>query len=143
MTMCTIMKMQVNFTLNETKVNSLKISLRKIFLDKSKTEVLDTLEKVILAAIDGIDNDIIHTVLVISARKWEKMTVKPINSFRFMHADDRMKAFDQIIGLFIAALGDIILEQPEQELSSKIRKVLLTNYKEYLEDEGYVVTYKF
>ncbi len=137
------MKVQVNFTLDETKVNSLKISLRKIIFDKSKTEVLDTLEKVILESIDGINNQIIHTVLVVSAREWEKMTVKPINSFRFMHADDRMKAFDQIIGLFIAALGDIIIEQPEQELSSKIRKTILTNYKDYLESEGYVVNYKF
>ena len=133
--------MSVRFELEQGKVNSVLISSRKIMLNKGQLEVLEKLIGCVTTAMPSIEQGTIEALMKNACRDWEKQTVRPINEFRFIHANERMKSFDEIFSYYVARLNNVLVEQLSEEVTAFLRSVVLTNYKDYLEAEGYVVDY--
>ncbi|MHA1408611.1 MAG: hypothetical protein ACTSSG_14695 [Candidatus Heimdallarchaeaceae archaeon] len=107
--------MSVKFELDQGKVNTLKINLRKRVLNKVQSEILD--------------------------RDWEMERKLLLNDFRFMHVNDRIKEFDYIFAYFIKRLRETLTYELDDETVDFLRKSVLTNYRDFLGSEGYVVDY--
>lgn len=133
--------MSVRFELKQDKVNSVLISSRKIMLNKGQLEILEMLIGCVTTAMPSIEQGTIEALMRNACRDWEKQTVRPINEFRFIHANERMKSFDEIFSYYVARLNDVLVEQLSEEVVDFLRNAALTNYKDYLEAEGYVVDY--
>ena len=133
--------MSVSFDFDQGKTNSVKISSRKIMLNKGQLEIFEKLMDCISNAMPSIDESTIESVLKASVREWEKEKIRPINEFRFIHANERMKSFDEIYTFFMDKLGEILVDSIHTETIVFLRTAVLTNYKDFLEAEGYVVDY--
>ena len=132
----------MTFEINEAKYNPLKLSVKKIIIPKGQEEIIDRLKGCISAALIGLSKEVIYTLLVLAKREWEKANMKPLNDFRFMHVNERIKAFDSMIKTFIVHLNSVLISPLEESQQAFLRKNALTNYKDILETEGYVVTYE-
>jgi hypothetical protein len=133
--------MSVTFELDEGKVNAVKISIRKRILNKKQTEIIDIFTDCIFNAMPSISREILRAILILSSRDWEMNRALPLNDFNFMHVNDRIKEFDNIYGFFIARIKDLLLEELDEETIDFLRKASLTNYRDFLGSEGYVVDY--
>ena len=133
--------MSGRFELNEGKVNALKISVRKRILNKVQTEIIENFTNCIYNALPSIERDTLKNIVIVATRDWEMARVLPLNDFNFMHVNDRIKEFDNIYGLFISRLQDILIEQLDDETVDFLRKAVLTCYRDFLGSEGYVVDY--
>lgn len=134
--------MSVTFELDQGKINSVLVSSRKIMLNKGQVEIFEKLFDCVYNTMPSINKQTIEAILKLSCRDWEKEKVKPINEFRFIHANERMKAFDEIIIQFFLRFREILVDSLDAETVAFLRNAILTNYKDFLEAEGYVVDYK-
>ena len=85
----------------------------------------------------------IYTILLKTTREWEIEEKQRLNNFKFIHVNERMKAFDKIFSYFITTLNDLLFEAVDEQTTNFLRKATLTNYKDVLEAEGYVVSFQF
>ena len=134
--------MSVTFELDQGKLNAAIISSRKIMLNKGQLEVLEKLKDCIHTAMPSLGDNAVDALMKAACRDWEKEYVRPINDFRFIHVDERMAAFYQIFMFFIRRLNDLLIEQMDSHTVIFLRNSCLINFKDFLEAEGYVVTYK-
>ena len=134
--------MSVTFQLDQGKVNAVLISSRKIMLNKGQVEIFEKLLDCITNILPSLNIQTLDAVLKLSCRDWEKEKVRPINEFRFIHANERMKAFDEILIQFFLRLSELLTDSLNPETVSFLRSAALTNYKDFLEAEGYVVDYQ-
>lgn len=130
------------FEINAGKLNALKLSARKIILTKSQQEVVDQLVDCTATVLPNIDRDTIALLLKVACREWEILMKKPINDFRFIHVNERMKGFSEIFSIFLAKLGEILVDPLDENTMKYLKTSVLKNYKDFLEAEGYVVTYE-
>jgi len=135
--------MSQKFDCDQEKVNILKISTRNLIPDKVKADILTKLTECVLTAIPLLDRDFIYTILLKTTREWEIEEKQRLNNFKFIHVNERMKAFDKIFDFFIASLNDLLFEALDEQTANFLRKATLTNYKDVLEAEGYVVSFQF
>jgi hypothetical protein len=133
--------MSVTFELDEGKVNAVKISIRKRILNKKQTEIIDIFTDCIFNAMPSISRETLRAILILSTRDWEMNRALPLNDFNFMHVNDRIKEFDNIYGFFIARIKDLLIDELDEEIIDFLRKASLTNYRDFLGSEGYVVDY--
>jgi len=133
--------MSVTFELDQGKTNAVIISSRKIMLNKGQIEIFEQLLACVSNAMPRVSKSTLDAVLKLSCRDWEKEKVRPINEFRFIHANERMKAFDEILVPFFSRFREILVHSLNDETVSFLRNAALTNYKDFLEAEGYVVDY--
>ncbi len=134
--------MSQKFDCDNEKVNILKISTRNLIPDKVKADILTKLTECVLTAIPLLDRDLIHSILLKTSREWEIEEKQRLNNFKFIHVNERMKAFDKIFIYFITTLNDILFEIVDEQTTIFLRNATLTNYKDVLEAEGYVVSYQ-
>ncbi len=120
----------------------MKIAIRNIIFNKSQMETIDEWRGCMLPALLELDKDTVHTILIHEIREWEKMAMKRINDLKFLNPNDRMKAFDQVVGLFIARLNNAIVNPVSNDEAKTLRIMMLENYKGFLESQGYAVSYK-
>ena len=133
--------MSISFELEQGKLNAIIIKSRKIMLNKGQLEIFEKLLECVMNAMPSTNRTGIETVLKKTCREWEIEKGRPINEFRFIHANERMKAFDEIFSYYVARLNDVLVVQLSEEVVAFLRNAALTNYKDYLEAEGYVVDY--
>lgn len=135
--------MSQKFDCDQEKVSILIITNRKIIPDKVKADILTKLTECVLTAIPLLDRDLIYAILLKTTREWEIEEKQRLNNFKFIHVNERMKAFDKIFSFFITTLNDLLFEVVDEQTTNFLRKSTLTNYKDVLEVEGYVVSYQF
>ncbi len=133
--------MSITFELDQGKTNAVLISSRKIMLNKGQVEIFEKLLDCVFNAIPSMNKGTLEALLKLSCRDWEKEKVRPINEFRFIHANERMKAFDEILVQFFLRFRELLTGSLNAETVSFLRNAILTNYKDFLEAEGYVVDY--
>ena len=133
--------MSVTFQLDQGKTNAALIGSRKIMLNKGQVEIFEKLLDCVFNAMPSVNKGTLDAVLKLACRDWEKEKVRPINEFRFIHANERMKAFDEILVQFFLRFREILADSLNAETVSFLRNASLTNYKDFLEAEGYVVDY--
>ncbi len=133
--------MSITFELDQGKTNAALISSRKIMLNKGQVEIFEKLLDCLFNAMPSLNKGTLDAILKLSCREWEKEKVKPINEFRFIHANERMKAFDEILVQFFLRFREILADSLNAETVSFLRNAALTNYKDFLEAEGYVVDF--
>ena len=133
--------MSVTFELDQGKVNAALIGSRKIMLNKGQIEIFEQLLDCVFNAMPSVNKSTLEAVLKLSCRDWEKEKVRPINEFRFIHANERMKAFDEILVQYFLRFREILADSLNAETVSFLRNAALTNFKDFLEAEGYVVDY--
>jgi len=133
--------MSVKFELDQGKVNTLKINLRKRVLNKVQSEILENFTNCVLNAMPSIEKDTIKALLYAASRDWEMERKLLLNDFRFMHVNDRIKEFDYIFAFFIKRLRETLTYELDDETVDFLRKSVLTNYRDFLGSEGYVVDY--
>ena len=134
--------MSQKFDCDLEKVNILKISTRNLIPDKVKADILTRLTECVLTAIPLLNRDLIYTILLKASREWEIEEKQRLNNFKFIHVNERMKAFDKIFIYFVTSLNDLLFETVDEQTTSFLRNAALTNYKDVLEAEGYVVSYQ-
>ncbi len=134
--------MSQKFDCDKDKVNILKISTRNLIPDKVKADILAKLTECVLSAIPLLDRDLIYAILLKASREWEIEERQRLNNFKFIHVNERMKAFDKIFIYFITTLNDLLFEVVDEQTTIFLRNATLTNYKDVLEAEGYVVSYQ-
>ncbi len=134
--------MSKKFDCEQEKVNILKISTRNLIPDKVKADILTKLTECVLTAIPLLGRDFIYSILLKTTREWEIEEKQRLNNFKFIHVNERMKAFDKIFTFFILTLNDLLFEAVDEQTTSFLRNATLTNYKDLLEAEGYVVSYQ-
>ena len=134
--------MSIEFELDQGKVNATVLSSTKIMLNKGQLEILEKLIDCILTAMPSIAKGTIEAIMKNACRDWEKQTVRPINEFRFIHANERMKSFDEIFSFYVSRLNGILLEPLNEETADFLRSATLINYRDFLEAEGYVVDFE-
>jgi len=133
--------MSISFELDQGKTNKVLISSRKIMLNKGQLEIFEKLLECIMHAMPNTNRTGIEAILKQSCREWEIEKVRPINEFRFIHANERMKAFEEILILFFLSLRNAMVHPLNAETVSFLRNAILKSYKDFLEAEGYVVDY--
>ncbi|MFW9851844.1 MAG: hypothetical protein ACFFDS_02795 [Candidatus Thorarchaeota archaeon] len=133
--------MSVQFQLEQGKVNAIKISVRKRILNKVQTEIIDIFTSCVTTSIPSIERETIRAILICATRDWEMEKKLFLNDFNFMHVNDRIREFDKIFEFFIERLQDLLLEELTSDTIDFLRKASLTNYRDYLGSEGYVVDY--
>jgi hypothetical protein len=133
--------MSVRFELDQGKVNAVIISNRKRILNKKQTEIIEIFTDCLFNAMPSISRDTLKNILICAARDWEMNRALPLNDFNFMHVNERIKEFDSIYGFFVARIQDLLLEELDEETIDFLRKASLTNYRDFLGSEGYVVDY--
>lgn len=133
--------MSVRFELVEGKVNAVKISIRKRILNKKQTEIIDIFTDCVFNAMPSIARETLRAILICATRDWEMNRALPLNDFNFMHVNERIKEFDNIYGFFIGRIQDLLVEELDEETIDFLRKASLTNYRDFLGSEGYVVDY--
>ncbi|OLS32664.1 MAG: hypothetical protein HeimAB125_06690 [Candidatus Heimdallarchaeota archaeon AB_125] len=133
--------MSISFELDQRKANAVMISSRKIMLNKGQLEIFEKLLECIMNAMPTINRSGIEAILKHSCREWEKEKVRPINEFRFIHANERMKAFDEILIKLFFTLKKAMIHPLNDETIAFLRNAILTSYKDFLEAEGYVVDF--
>lgn len=133
--------MSISFELEQGKLNAIIIKSRKIMLNKGQLEIFEKLLECVMNAMPSTDRTGVETVLKQTCREWEKEKGRPINEFRFIHANERMKAFDEILIKFFLTLREIMIYALNAETVAFLRNAILTSYKDFLEAEGYVVDY--
>ena len=133
--------MSISFELDQRKANAVMISSRKIMLNKGQLEIFEKLLECIMNAMPTINRSGIEAILKQSCREWEKEKVRPINEFRFIHANERMKAFDEILIKLFFTLKKAMIHPLNDETIAFLRNAILTSYKDFLEAEGYVVDF--
>ena len=133
--------MSISFELDQRKANAVMISSRKIMLNKGQLEIFEKLLECIMNAMPTINRSGIEAILKQSCREWEKEKVRPINEFRFIHANERMKAFDEILIKLFFTLKSSMIHPLNDETVAFLRNAILTSYKDFLEAEGYVVDF--
>lgn len=133
--------MSVTFELDQGKTNAVLIGSRKIMLNKGQVEIFEQLLACVFNAMPSVNKGTLDAVLKLSCRDWEKEKVRPINEFRFIHANERMKSFDEILVQFFLRFREILSGSLDAETVSFLRNAVLTNYKDFLEAEGYVVDF--
>ena len=134
--------MSQKFDCDKDKVNILKISTRNLIPDKVKADILTKLTECVLTAIPLLDRDLIYAILLKTSREWEIEEKQRLNNFKFIHVNERMKAFDKIFIYFITTLNDLLFEVVDEQTTIFLRNATLTSYKDVLEAEGYVVSYQ-
>ncbi|MBY9001451.1 MAG: hypothetical protein KGD64_11075 [Candidatus Heimdallarchaeota archaeon] len=134
--------MSITFELDQDKLNAALISSRKIMLNKGQIEVLEKLHDCIHTALPSLSENVIELLMKTSCRDWEKEYVRPINDFRFIHVNERMAAFYQIFMFFIRRINDLLITPLDTSTVIFLRNASLINFKDFLEAEGYVVTYE-
>ncbi|MHA1303127.1 MAG: hypothetical protein ACTSQE_05050 [Candidatus Heimdallarchaeaceae archaeon] len=137
-----MVELQNSFEIDQAKMNPLKIAARKIMLPKGQDEILDKLRGSISAAMIGLSKEVIHCIMLIAKREWEKTHMRQLNDFRFMHVNERIAAFDEMLKTFVAQLNTVLVRPLDESEIEFMRKNVLTNYKDLLETEGYVVSYE-
>ena len=133
--------MSVQFQLEQGKVNATKISVRKRILNKVQTEIIEIFTSCVTTSIPSIERETIRAYLICATRDWEMEKKLFLNDFNFMHVNDRIREFDKIFEFFIERLQDALLEELTVDTIDFLRKASLTNYRDYLGSEGYVVDY--
>ena len=133
--------MSITFELDQGKTNAAIIGSRKIMLNKGQAEIFEKLLDCVFNALPSVNKSTLESVLKLSCRDWEKENVKPLNEFRFIHANKRMKAFDEILIIFFLRFRELLAQPLTAETVAFLRNATLTNYKDFLEAEGYVVDY--
>ncbi len=133
--------MSVQFQLEQGKVNAIKISVRKRILNKVQTEIIEIFTNCVTTSIPSIERETIKAYLICATRDWEIEKKLFLNDFNFMHVNDRIREFDKIFEFFIERLQDALLEELTVDTIDFLRKASLTNYRDYLGSEGYVVDY--
>lgn len=133
--------MSVQFQLKQGKVNAIKISVRKRILNKVQIEIIEIFTSCVTTSIPIIERETIRSFLICASRDWEIDKKLFLNDFNFMHVNDRIREFDSIFEFFIARLQDALLEELTEDTIDFLRKASLTNYRDYLGSEGYVVNY--
>ncbi len=133
--------MSVQFQLEQGKVNAIKISVRKRILNKVQTEIMDIFTNCVTSSIPSIERETIRVFLICATRDWEMEKKLFLNDFNFMHVNDRIREFDKIFEFFIERLQDALIEELTVDTIDFLRKASLTNYRDYLGSEGYVVDY--
>ena len=133
--------MSINFELEQGKLNVITIKSRKIMLNKGQLEIFEKLLECVMNAMPTTNRTGIETVLKQTCREWEKEQGRPINEFRFIHANERMKAFNEILIKFFLTLGEIMIHSLNAETVAFLKSAILSSYKDFLEAEGYVVDY--
>ncbi|MHA1197966.1 MAG: hypothetical protein ACTSQF_01230 [Candidatus Heimdallarchaeaceae archaeon] len=133
--------MSISFGLDQGKINTSLVNSRKIMLNKGQIEIFEKLFDCIFNAMPSVNKTTLDAVLKLSCRDWEKEKVRPINEFRFIHANERMKAFDEILVQFFLRFRELLIDSLNAETVSFLRNAALTNYKDFLEAEGYVVDF--
>ena len=134
--------MSQKFDCDQEKVNILKISTRNLIPDKVKADILTKLTECVLTAIPLLEKGLIYAILLKTSREWEIEEKQRLNNFKFIHVNERMKAFDKIFIYFITTLNDLLFESVDEQTTNFLRNATLTNYKDVLEAEGYVVSYQ-
>jgi hypothetical protein len=134
--------MSITFELDQGKTNAVLIGSRKIMLNKGQVEIFEKLLACLFNAMPSVNKSTLDAILKMSCRDWEKEKVRPINEFRFIHANERMKAFDEILVIFFLRFRDLMIDSLNAETVSFLRNAALTNFKDFLEAEGYVVDYQ-
>ena len=134
--------MSQKFGCDKDKVNILKISTRNLIPDKVKADILTKLTECVLSAIPLLDRDMIYAILLKTSREWEIDERQRLNNFKFIHVNERMKAFDKIFSFFITTLNGLLFEAVDEQTANFLRNATLTNYKDVLEAEGYVVSFQ-
>ena len=133
--------MSVQFQLEQGKVNAAKISVRKRILNKVQIGIVDIFTSCVTTSIPSIERETIRAFLICATRDWEIEKKLFLNDFNFMHVNDRIREFDKIFEFFIERLQDALLEELTVDTIDFLRKASLTNYRDYLGSEGYVVDY--
>ena len=133
--------MSVKFELDQGKVNSLKISLRKRILNKVQIEILDTFTDCVFNAMPSIEKETIKAILSTASRDWEIERKLRLNDFKFIHVNERIKEFDFIFAYYISRLREVLISGIDDETIDFLRKAVLTNYRDFLGSEGYEVDY--
>lgn len=133
--------MSVQFQLEQGKVNAIKISVRKRILNKVQIEIIEIFTSCVTTSIPSIERETIKAFLICATRDWEIEKKLFLNDFNFMHVNDRIREFDKIFEFFIVRLQDALLEELTVDTIDFLRKASLTNYRDYLGSEGYVVDY--
>lgn len=134
--------MSQEFKFDQGKLNAIKIAARKIILNKGQQEILDKLVDCMHTVLPNIDKETLRTLMTVASREWEMLTKRPINEFRFIHVNERMKAFSEIFTMFMAKLGETLITPIDESTMKFLRNSALKNYKDFLEAEGYEVTYE-
>ncbi len=124
-------------------MNKYTLMARKIIVPKNQEEIITVLRGSLSAALIGLNKATVHTLFIIAKREWEKSSMKPLNDFRFIHVNDRLNYFDEIVKIFLAHLNSVLKIPLSDNEQYEIRKSAIMYYKELLENEGYEVTYKF
>ncbi|MCE7741054.1 MAG: hypothetical protein GOP50_01225 [Candidatus Heimdallarchaeota archaeon] len=133
--------MSITFELDQGKTNAILISSRKIMLNKGQVEIFEKLFDCVFNAMPSMNKVTLDAILKLSCRDWEKEKVRPINEFRFIHANERMKSFDEILVLFFLRFRELLIDSLNAETVAFLRNASLTIYKDFLEAEGYVVDF--
>ena len=110
--------------------------------NKGQQEILDKLVDCMYTVLPNIEKETLRTLMTVASREWEMLTKRPINEFRFIHVNERMKAFSEISTIFMAKLGETLIDPIDENTMQFLRNSALKNYKDFLEAEGYEVTYE-
>ena len=117
------------------------LRIEKVIILVHRLEIFEQLLDCVFNAMPSVPKGTLDAILKLSCRDWEKEKVRPINEFRFIHANERMKAFDEILVQFFLRFREVLADSLNAETVSFLRNAALTNFKDFLEAEGYVVDY--